>query len=148
MNPGATHLPCTSTRRTAVSRERSPTAVIRSPVTPTSARKTGAPLPSATEPPARIRSNRGASNTGTRRNEEQAHSASPTSATIERLTRSRSQHDHPPRGKPLLPERPLHAEPGSPAGTCLRPFAHRSGVLALWVLQYPLEVHERLADRR
>ena len=56
MNPGATYLPLASTRRLAEAFSRFPTATMRSPRTPTSARNHGAPVPSTTRPPAMIRS--------------------------------------------------------------------------------------------
>jgi hypothetical protein len=52
MNPGVTVRPAASIVRPAGSAERSPTVVMRSPVTPTSARRAGAPVPSMTSPPA------------------------------------------------------------------------------------------------
>ena len=56
MKPGATTRPVASMRRLARAPERSPTAAIRSPITPTSARRQGAPVPSTTRPPAKTRS--------------------------------------------------------------------------------------------
>ena len=48
MKPGATALPVAITSRSAAMPLRSPTATMRSPVTPMSARKRGAPVPSNT----------------------------------------------------------------------------------------------------
>src|SRR5712692_2537603 len=56
MKPGATVSPAASTISPAGSRERSPTAVMLSPVTPTSARTAGTPVPSRTCPPEILRS--------------------------------------------------------------------------------------------
>ena len=57
MNPGATTRFVASMRRFAAAPDRFPTAAIRSPEIPTSARTHGAPVPSTTRPPAKIRSN-------------------------------------------------------------------------------------------
>src|SRR5690606_2060168 len=57
MNPGATTRPAASMRAAAAARERSPTAAIRPPATPTSARNQGSPVPSTTRPPAITTSN-------------------------------------------------------------------------------------------
>ena len=56
MKPGATTWSAASIRRRAVAFERSPTAAMRSPAMPTSARNQGAPVPSTTRPPAITRS--------------------------------------------------------------------------------------------
>jgi hypothetical protein len=57
MNPGATMWSRASMRRTAAAFERSPTATMRSPLIPMSARNQGAPVPSTMRPPAMTRSN-------------------------------------------------------------------------------------------
>src|SRR5258705_8709666 len=59
MKPGVTVRPAASMVRPAGSAERSPTAVTRSPVTPTSARRAGAPVPSMTWPPVILMSSTG-----------------------------------------------------------------------------------------
>src|SRR5882724_4358391 len=59
MKPGVTVSPATSRVRPAPSDARSPTASMRAPVMPTSARRGGAPVPSRTVPPAILRSNTG-----------------------------------------------------------------------------------------
>src|SRR5687767_3677522 len=56
MKPGATTSREASMRRRALACDRSPTAVMRSPRTPTSARNQGAPEPSTTGPPEKTRS--------------------------------------------------------------------------------------------
>ncbi len=56
MNPGVTVLPVQSTVRAAARSARSPTAVMRSPLIATSARRAALPLPSITEPPLSFRS--------------------------------------------------------------------------------------------
>jgi hypothetical protein len=56
MKPGATTRPSPSMRCCALSRDRSPTAVMRPSFHPTSPRKRGAPLPSMIEPPVRMQS--------------------------------------------------------------------------------------------
>src|SRR6266545_5839640 len=56
MKPGATVSPAASTVCPAGSRERSPTALMLSPVIATSAREDGAPVPSSTCPPVILRS--------------------------------------------------------------------------------------------
>ena len=56
MKPGATTSREASMRRAAGASFRSPTAAMRSPAMPTSARNQAAPVPSTTRPPARIRS--------------------------------------------------------------------------------------------
>src|SRR5260370_23886305 len=60
MKPGVTVRPLASMVRPAGSRERSPTAVMASPVTPTSPRRAGAPVPSMSCPPVILRSSTGA----------------------------------------------------------------------------------------
>src|SRR5204863_3075050 len=57
MKPGATTRREASIRRAVEEDDRSPTAAIRLPTIPTSARNQGAPVPSTTRPPAKIRSN-------------------------------------------------------------------------------------------
>src|SRR5690349_21367083 len=56
MKPGVTVLPLQSTVRAAARPARSPTAVMRSPVIATSARRAALPVPSITSPPASLRS--------------------------------------------------------------------------------------------
>ncbi len=59
MNPGETTRLVASTLMPAVASPSEPTAVIRSPVMPTSPRNHGAPVPSTTRPLAMITSKRG-----------------------------------------------------------------------------------------
>src|SRR6202022_1794695 len=61
MKPGVTVRPLASMVRPAGSRARSPTAAMASPVTPTSPRRAGAPVPSMSCPPVILRSSTGAS---------------------------------------------------------------------------------------
>src|SRR6185437_10251544 len=60
MKPGAIALPVATTSRSALAAPRSPTAVMRSPVTPTSAFKRALPVPSNTVASRMIRSQRSA----------------------------------------------------------------------------------------
>src|SRR4029453_10162721 len=57
MNPGVTTSPDASISVAAVSRDSSPSRVMRPAATPTSARYAGRPGPSSTEPPRTMRSN-------------------------------------------------------------------------------------------
>ncbi len=63
MKPGATWSPVASMTRRPCSGAISPSAAMRSPTRPTSARKAGAPVPSSTVPPRTTRSNEGAATT-------------------------------------------------------------------------------------
>src|SRR5262252_8434514 len=77
MNPGATMSPVASIVRAAVTRltAASPTNAILSPVTPTSARRLGAPLPSTSVPPRMRMSTRCCAPSSAGRN---THSAAPS----------------------------------------------------------------------